>query len=246
MNIHSLIQLLVLIEECRGTGAVVSELDRVIRSYKFDYYSLTRQPRSGGDPATLELAARWPDQWSEIYAVKRYGLADPTVRFLVRAQRPFRWRDTNAVFKGDPHRRRMEQMMADARSHGLIDGYTFPVHGRSGLLGAMTIGGEAVDLSPIEIALFDAVAQRAFWRILELRNEAHALEQTAEVDTQLTRREMEILGYLVDGLTSIEISKRLSISNHTVDWYINGIQDKLKARNRQHIVALAFRHGLVS
>jgi LuxR family transcriptional regulator len=62
----------------------------------------------------------------------------------------------------------------------------------------------------------------------------------------MTRREMEILNYLADGLTSMEISKLLAISNHTIDWYINGIQDKLNAKNRQHIVALAFRYGLIS
>jgi len=44
----------------------------------------------------------------------------------------------------------------------------------------------------------------------------------------------------------MEISKLLAISNHTIDWYINGIQDKLNAKNRQHIVALGFRYGLIS
>jgi LuxR family transcriptional regulator len=56
---------------------------------------------------------------------------------------------------------------------------------------------------------------------------------------------MEVLNHLADGMTSIEISRLLMISNHTVDWYMNSIQDKLKARNRQHIVAIAFRNGLI-
>jgi LuxR family transcriptional regulator len=66
------------------------------------------------------------------------------------------------------------------------------------------------------------------------------------MDTRMTRREMEVLNYLADGLTSNEISKILKISNHTVDWYMNGIQDKLNAKNRQHVVALSFRLGLVT
>lgn len=78
-----------------------------------------------------------------------------------------------------------------------------------------------------------------------MRNEAEALERGLEVDIQMTRREMEILNYLAEGLTSMEISKLLKISNHTVDWYMNGIQDKMKAKNRQNIVALAFRYGLI-
>jgi LuxR family transcriptional regulator, quorum-sensing system regulator SdiA len=57
---------------------------------------------------------------------------------------------------------------------------------------------------------------------------------------------LEILHFLTDGLTSNEIGKVLNLSNHTVDWYMNGLQEKLQARNRQHAVALAFRQGLVS
>lgn len=246
MNIHSLIQLLVVIEECRSADSVIVELERVLHSYKFDFYGLLRQPKPNTDPMSLVLAGRWPERWPNVYIAKKYVLIDPTIRYLARAQRPFRWRDTVAAFRADPHRRRMEQMMVDARSHGLMDGYIFPIHGRNGLLGNFTIGGGVVDLSPIEISLFEAVAKKSFWRILELKGQAEAMEENASADTQLTRREMEVLNYLADGMTSIEISKLLKISNHTVDWYMNGIQDKLKAKNRQHIVALAFRYGLIS
>ena len=57
---------------------------------------------------------------------------------------------------------------------------------------------------------------------------------------------MEALNYLADGMTSHEIARVLKISNHTVDWYMNGIQEKLKAKNRHHVVALSFRLGLIS
>ncbi|AYG61600.1 LuxR family transcriptional regulator [Rhizobium jaguaris] len=245
MNIHALIQLLVVIEECKQAKNVVAELEQVVRSYKFEFYGLLRQPRPDADPVNLVLAGRWPDKWPLTYLARKYILIDPTIRYLGRAQRPFRWRDAVAALKGDPLRRRMDQMMADARAHGLLDGYIFPIHGRNGLLGNMTIGGNVVDLSPVEISLFDAVAKKAFWRLLELRDEARFLEEVSEIDAKLTRREMEVLNHLAEGMTSMEISRSLKISNHTVDWYMNSIQDKLNAKNRQHIVAIAFRNGLI-
>jgi LuxR family transcriptional regulator len=245
VNIHSLLQLLVVIEECKLAKNVVAELELVLRSYKFDFYGLLKQPRPNADPMNLVLAGHWPDKWPLTYVAKKYLLVDPTIRYLGRAQRPFRWRDAMAALKGDPLRRRMEQMMADARAHGLVDGYIFPIHGRNGLLGSMTVGGNVVDLSPVEISLFDAVAKKAFWRLLELRDEARSLEEAATIDVKLTRREMEVLNYLAEGMTSMEISRMLKISNHTVDWYMNSIQDKLSAKNRQHIVAIAFRNGLI-
>lgn len=245
MSIHSLLQLLVVIEECKLAKNVVVELELVLRSYKFNFYGLLKQPRPNVDIEKFILAGRWPDNWPLTYVNKRYLLVDPVARHLGRVQRPFRWRDAMIALKGDPLRRRMEQMMADARANGLVDGYIFPIHGRNGLLGSMTIGGDAVDLSPTELSLFDAVAKKAFWRLLELRDEAQSLEEAAKGDVNLTKREMEVLNHLADGMTSIEISKLLKISNHTVDWYMNSIQDKLKARNRQHIVAIAFRNGLI-
>lgn len=246
MNIHSLIQLLVVLEECKKTERVVAELENLLHSYGFQYYVLLRHPKRASDTLSSILAGDWPERWSQVYAAKKYLLIDPTVRYLGQTHRPFRWRDGLAAYRRDPHLRRMEQMMADAAHHGLQDGYIFPVHGRNGLLGSMSIGGQPVDLSPVEMSLFEAVARKAFWRLLELRDEAEAFDGATIVDTPLTRRELEILHYLADGLTSMEISKLLTISNHTVDWYMNGLQDKLKAKNRQQAVALAFRHGLIT
>ena len=37
----------------------------------------------------------------------------------------------------------------------------------------------------------------------------------------------------------------MGLSNHTVDWYVSSLQEKLGARNRQNLIAMAFRLGLV-
>ena len=91
------------------------------------------------------------------------------------------------------------------------------------------------------IAAFRANPQRK-----RMEQPEKAAEFTADAAIPLTRREMEALSYLADGMTSNEIARILSISNHTVDWYMNGIQEKLNARNRHHAVALSFRLGLIS
>ncbi len=246
MQIRSLIQLLITLEETSNSQRVVDELEQVIRSSGFDFYGLLRHPKQGDNPWGVTMASRWPESWPHVYAVKKYVLVDPTVRYLAHAQRPFRWRDGMAAFRDDPHQRRMEQMMVDAYGHGLEDGYIFPIYGRNGILGSLSIGGKPIELLPAEIALFEAIARKAFWRLLDMQGEAAALETVPFSDTQLTRREMEILHYLAEGMTSMEISKHLKISNHTVDWYMNGLQDKLKAKNRQQAVALAFRYGLIT
>ena len=246
MNITLLVQFLALIDEMRSRDEIVQEFERLLDHYGFDYYGIVRQPKPDENPLSLLLAGRWPDGWPQIYIKKKYVIIDPTIRYLGHAQRGFRWRDTLVAFRSDPHRKRMERMMVEARGHGLYDGYIFPVHGRRGLLGNMTLGGRIVDLSPVEMSIFDGIAKRysgAYW---SFPSPSILAEMVSNVDVQMTRREMEALHYLADGMTSNEISKILDISTHTVDWYMNGIQDKLKAKNRHHAVALSFRLGLIS
>ncbi|KGD87412.1 LuxR family transcriptional regulator [Rhizobium sp. YS-1r] len=245
MNIQLIVQLLVLVGEVKTEAELTAELESLLKAYGFEYYSVLVQPRPNQDPARVALASRWPAGWPEIYAGRKYVLVDPAIRMLSIAQRSIRWRDAVFALRNDPHKQRMQRMMQEGIRYGLQDGYIFPVYGRNGLLGYMTVGGRPVDLSPAEMALFDAAAKKVFWRFMELRGQAEELETVANVDTQLTRREMEVIGLLADGLTSNEIARSLDISSHTVDWYINGLQEKLRAKNRQHVVASAFRLGLV-
>lgn len=246
VGINQIVHFLVVAEECRTAEELVVALEKLLELYGFDFYGLLKQPKPNENPMGLVLSGRWPKGWPETYIAKKYVLIDPTIRYLGMAQEGFRWRDTVAAFRNDPHAKRMERMMGDSMRFGLLDGYIFPVHGRSGLLGNMSVGGKPVDLSPVEMTLFDAVAKTAFWRMLQLRDQADAAPSVSLVDTRMTRREMEVLNYLADGLTSNEISRLLKISAHTVDWYMNGLQEKLNAKNRQHAVALAFRLGLVN
>ena len=103
-----------------------------------------------------------------------------------------------------------------------------------------------MELESVEIGLFDSIARRLYWKLIHIAEPDLAARLSSIADVELTRREMEALSLLAEGMTSPEIGRVLGISSHTVDWYMNGIQEKLAARNRHHAVAIAFRLGLVS
>ncbi|WP_337184139.1 LuxR family transcriptional regulator [Shinella sp.] len=246
MKINLLVQFLALIDELRGRYETTAEFERLLTLCGFDYYGLFKAMRPAEAPENLLLAGRWPAGWPETYMRKRYMQVDPTVRYLGHAQAGFRWRDTLAAFRASPHRKRMERMMVDARHNGLEDGYMFPVHGRRGLIGSLSLGGRPVELESVEVALFDGIARRLYWKLVQADDPETAARLSAVVDVGLTRREMETLSLLAEGMTSHDIGRVLGISSHTVDWYMNGIQEKLGARNRHHAIAIAFKLGLVS
>ena len=62
----------------------------------------------------------------------------------------------------------------------------------------------------------------------------------------LTEREHEVLGLLVQGITSNrELAERLIVTENTVKYHLRNILDKLHLNNRAQVVAYAMRHGLV-
>jgi two-component system, NarL family, response regulator LiaR len=62
----------------------------------------------------------------------------------------------------------------------------------------------------------------------------------------LTPREREVLGLMVQGLSNMEIAVRLYIGEATVKTHVSHIIAKLDAASRTEAVALAIRHGLVT
>lgn len=233
-------------EKEESADDIRARLSSVISSLGFDFFTLVRQPGPESDANEIMLAGQWPKGWPELYVKRKYAAIDPMIRYLGHSQHGYRWSEPMLAFEQDPHRKRIERMMSDARGHGLEDGYVFPVHGRRGLVGVLSVAGQVIDLTPSEISIMDALAKRAFWDILQALDPG-AYERIARpVSVQMTRREMETLEYLGYGMTSNEMGATLGLSAHTVDWYMNGIQEKLHARNRHHVVAIAFRLGLIS
>jgi len=62
----------------------------------------------------------------------------------------------------------------------------------------------------------------------------------------LSRREIEILQSMMNGLTSKQIARNLGISYRTVQIHTGSIISKLGASNKVHAVVIALRAGILS
>ena len=74
---------------------------------------------------------------------------------------------------------------------------------------------------------------------------------TAQIKTEaevarlgLTRREMQVIGALVDGQTNKDIAATFTISEYTVKHHLTNIYDKLGVYNRVELVLFAINRGL--
>lgn len=67
-----------------------------------------------------------------------------------------------------------------------------------------------------------------------------------DIGADLTKRELEILTLLVEGLSNREIAERLVISISTVKFHVSSIISKLGAASRTEAVAIALQNNLVT
>lgn len=61
----------------------------------------------------------------------------------------------------------------------------------------------------------------------------------------LTRREVEILGYVADGNTHPVIAQMLNVSYDTVNFHLDRVREKLEAKNTVNAVAIAIREKII-
>ncbi len=67
----------------------------------------------------------------------------------------------------------------------------------------------------------------------------------SRLGNDLTKRELEVLAVLVEGLSNAEIADRMYLSVAAVKYHVSNILSKLGAANRTEAVVLAMEHNLV-
>lgn len=83
-------------------------------------------------------------------------------------------------------------------------------------------------------------------RLLARLASAPRPEVTASVLAPLTEREREVLALVAEGLSNAEIGLRLFMSPLTAKTHVSRILAKLGARDRVHLVVIAYEAGLVT
>ena len=169
----------------------------------------------------------------------RLGLLrnSPVFNALRRATVPVLWSLENSV---DPRPAEQAGLSAELlRKHDLIRGAFFPVHSPRGERAALGFLGNRDELSLTELGDLGVFAAHAY-NIHSALKDNHQLNEGL-----LTPRELEALHWAANGKTSGEIALILSLSEHTINTYMNNAMRKLDCVNRTQLVAKALRLRLI-
>ena len=79
------------------------------------------------------------------------------------------------------------------------------------------------------------------------RRRIGSLQETARarLAARFTRRELEVLKLLAAGMDSTAIADQLGIADHTVEWHVRHLIEKLQVHSKLQAVVEAARQGLV-
>lgn len=83
------------------------------------------------------------------------------------------------------------------------------------------------------------------YRLVEDESAA-TITSKSNLGSPLTRRELEILSQLSNGLSNFEISKNLNISENTVKKHISNIFIKINVKDRTQAIIYAYETGLIA
>ncbi len=124
--------------------------------------------------------------------------------------------------------------------YGIKNGLIIPTNSLSGERYLIRFEGDCAPLCQIALNEIGMIALHAF----DVYERMRRTEMTAP--RKLTKRELEVIRWTSQGKTSVEIGHILSLSDHTINAYLNNAIRKLDCVNRTQLVAKAIRLKLIS
>lgn len=193
-------------------------------------------PRADRPPVEV-LVTNYPAAWLKTYDAHGYIRVDPVVKRLLSSITPFAWDELHSTGG-----KRAAAFWKRAERHGLLHGYTVPLHGLRGQRAAFGLGGahalprhgrsERFSRAwTFAMALFEDV----------LLAYEHAPRRPPH--GRLTRLQREALALVAQGQSVRGIAQVLSRHPRTVEYHLQGALQRLGAATREQAIVRALLGG---
>lgn len=198
----------------------------------------------GSRHAKLEsafLRSNYSPKWRERYDAERLAYVDPTVTHCLVSSLPIVW--AQQAFRAPAQRALYEE----ACGFGIRSGVTLPIHGPNGEFGVISFASDVQANGKFQREVGCALPALALIRDYAFES-AHRFCGTgaAHEAPHLTRRELEVLNWVMAGKSSWEISRITSCSEATVNFHMANVRQKFNVNTRQQAVVKAISLGLIT
>jgi LuxR family quorum-sensing transcriptional regulator LasR len=187
------------------------------------------------------VQTNYSTEWRERYDAERFAYVDPTVGHCLISNLPIVWEPEAFATAGG------RILYEEACAHGMRTGVTLPIHGPNGEVGLLSL---ASDTAPGE--KFTREIAHGMADLTLVRDYAFAASvpfahpSGGEEVPRLTRRELEVLNWVMAGKSSWEISMITRCSEATVNFHLANVRQKFNVNTRQQAVVKAIALGLLT
>lgn len=191
---------------------------------------------------TAFLCSNYATKWRQRYDSEKLHYVDPTVGHCLGSSLPIMWQPETF---NQPHQR---ELYEEACGYGIRSGITFPIHGPHGEFGVISFASDALPNERFALAIphflptLSLIRDYAFQSSLKFQEANHCHEAAPH----LTKRELEVLSWVMVGKSSWEVSKITSCSEATVNFHVANIRQKFNVNTRQQALVKAIALGILS
>lgn len=212
-------------------------VQNVARQFRYTHVTLTRFPHPTDDLlSTLIIESTVPIRFLREFDQHRFLRSCPLVTRVANSLMPLCW----SLDGDDGEEPYPEDVASLMRQYGLINGVVIPINSLNGDRYLLRFDGDCARPCQTVLNELGMIALHAFDVYDRMRRAELVMPKT------LTKRELEVVRWTSQGKTSAEIGQILSLSDHTINAYLNNAIKKLDCVNRTQLVAKAIRLKLIS
>jgi LuxR family quorum-sensing system transcriptional regulator CciR len=220
------------------------ELERAARDLGFTQFAMGHHVDLLAPADDVIRLTNYDPAWVSQSLGEGYFADDPVHRASMKTAGGFLWSDIPDMVKLTP---RQLKILGAARSYGLHEGYTIPVHVPGEYRGTCSFGAESLDrLRPNALPLANMTGIWAFEaarRILRARRRVPAEPQEVP---NLTGRQRDSLVLVARGKADSEIGVLLGISSATAHEHVENVRRAYGHAQRPYLIARALFDGQIS
>ncbi|MDA5193687.1 LuxR family transcriptional regulator [Govanella unica] len=208
---------------------------RAIETLGFSHFALCSHVDPLAPPDGAVVLLNYPPSWVEMFSARKLERIDPIFRHADRTARPFFWNESAFHNSLTPLQR---DILAEAASLGLSQGYTIPLHAPMALPASCSLVPDSLH---IDAASYSAARLMAAY----LHETLMPVVEHALPETRLSRRERQCLELAGQGKSDWIIGQILGISERTAHNHMERAKQRLGVASRtQAVVEALFQHHI--
>ncbi|WP_036773250.1 LuxR family transcriptional regulator [Photorhabdus australis] len=220
----------------------VAEVCEIINKISgFSLFSLILKARFPISNREVYFFDNYHESWRNLYIEKKYWMIDPVLNF--RPVPPAFSRIWDLDFFSESNG---QEVWYVSQKHGFRSGITFGLPAFAGTYGIFSVAGKDGYIDNETMYKCSGEILGVYIRIIRYLTSHTKYLQFFYVDeTSFSNRELEVLRYTADGMTSSEIALTICVTKSTVDFHLMNIVKKLGCRNKFQAIAKAVLLGYI-